>query len=601
VVLFAVHRLIATVLTALPPDAEARYLFTHLRWVFDPLGYAAWIGLAFGAGQLCSMFFRSGVLAAALGVVLASLLLVWAVLMHMLAIGFWWSVAPLIVAMFAATWLRANGWMLERNHARAWLPTLLALAVPTLSILAAVPVYRVWEIPDPKVDLAIAAPTPPSAAANEAARLFLLACERLPLRTEPYSLVPLDDPGNAEPTAAERQWLQENEAALNETLDALAALPADATIQAGTPRSVINWPRLATMIVRSGQIAETAGDLDVAWRRYQAVLKLARFLRRDNGAVGEVTGSDLERAALTQFPRCGARKGQTLERIHTALDEVSQLERHDEPLADVVRRDYADNLEVLNEAQAHPDEWGREAVLMARYAPWEFTRARRLLKLKAGLRLHAAQQLDMGLSWQAAQVIPATIVDAAQFSTTTWLFHDLPDLTSNRRLALCYRRGTQLALVAEAYRVEHGQLPQELSDIQAKHFERAPVDPFYNCPIAWFPWGLRITVRSQNVAKIPAGTPFVYLLGPAKFDNDSLQKPFRLRRQSADDPIVRVEASSMQGGLGAPAAAGPAGPITHPSMGMAAGALLPAAAASVPSFDQPAESLEGLAFPVPGE
>ncbi|MGH7134228.1 MAG: hypothetical protein ACREHD_00725, partial [Pirellulales bacterium] len=135
-VLLAAHELAAILLKGLLPDEnEARKLWDELGWIFDVGGLAVWIGLSFGAGQLCSMFFRSGVLAAALGVVVAGVLAGWAVLMHRLEIALWWSTAPLIVAMFAATWLRAEAWILERNSVRAWLPPVAMLAAPTCVIL----------------------------------------------------------------------------------------------------------------------------------------------------------------------------------------------------------------------------------------------------------------------------------------------------------------------------------------------------------------------------------------------------------------------------------------------------------------------------------
>jgi hypothetical protein len=189
----------------------------------------------------------------------------------------------------------------------------------------------------------------------------------------------------------------------------------------------------------------------------------------------------------------------------------------------------------------------------------------------------------------------------------------LGDFTNNRGWTLCHRGGTQLALAAEAYRLEHGELPRELSDLQGKYFEKLPVDPFYNSQFVWFPWGLRSTVRLQNVSRLPAGTPFVYTSGTVKVDNELWIKIDRLRRRSADDPLVHPEESSRPGGAATPAA-GLATPFAGSMMGMP-GAGSPAATvsaaplpeappaaaipASLPTADEPAESLPGLAFPIP--
>ena len=59
-----------------------------------------------------------------------------------------WSVLPIPLALLLATRLRARDWLLERNTIRAWFWPVLAIIVPLACILTAVPLYRIYQIPD---------------------------------------------------------------------------------------------------------------------------------------------------------------------------------------------------------------------------------------------------------------------------------------------------------------------------------------------------------------------------------------------------------------------------------------------------------------------
>lgn len=578
-----------------------------IHWLTGIGGYLVWVSLAFASGQFCSMFLRSGLLAAVCSVALAGVLLGWAALMQVLAIGWWWSVAPLALALFAATWLRSTGWMLERKQWRAWLPPVLTIVLPAVSLLAIVPAYRVWEIPEAKIDLAGRAASPPGEESKQAARRLLALFATLPLRQIEIEPSLQHRSYEARLSSEERRWLKENEAALSETIDALLQLPAGATIEAAKPRAPVEWNPLTVMMLRSGQMAADQGRLDDAWRRYRAVLKLARFVRRDNGAIGEILGGQMEQQAAMQLIRWGAKPGQTVEPLQAASETLRQLEQQDPPLAEIARRDYQECLELINRMQASPDEWGAENVLAARWAPWEFTRARRLLKYEASIRVLQAQAADAALSGRASPAtsseLVADLANARLLGRTT-LYLDTMDLTRNRQDALCYRRAAQLALAAEAWRLEHDKMPEKLSDLEGVYFDKLPVDPFDNQPYEWLPWGLRAPVRSQNAGKIPAGTPLVYSAGPeAGFARDRALNTLKdLRRRSANDPIVRQETLPAQGetvGL-------PGGEPGDGTQQTAADVSAGGDAASMPAQSESfaAESvqvLEGFAFPIPSK
>jgi hypothetical protein len=108
------------------------------------LGYVV---LGTAAGQLFSMFLRSGFLAAVFSVLLTSVLCGWCALMTCWGVNWLWSVLPIPLALLLATRLRTPYWLLERNTLRAWLPAALAIVIPTVVILTAVLCYRVYYIP----------------------------------------------------------------------------------------------------------------------------------------------------------------------------------------------------------------------------------------------------------------------------------------------------------------------------------------------------------------------------------------------------------------------------------------------------------------------
>ena len=60
---------------------------------------AGYVVVAYACGQLCSMVFRSGILAATFGVFLTGLLCGWAAFMHWLGMSWLWTVAPLAVGL----------------------------------------------------------------------------------------------------------------------------------------------------------------------------------------------------------------------------------------------------------------------------------------------------------------------------------------------------------------------------------------------------------------------------------------------------------------------------------------------------------------------
>jgi hypothetical protein len=524
---FALSWFAVDIVTAAPGD----HAWT-IQWLSGLAGFVVWLSLAFGAGQLCSMFFRSGLLAAVFGAILAGALLGWAALMQVLSIGWWWSVAPLAVALFAATWLRSDGWVLDRRDIRSWLPSVLVLAVPVLALLTAVPVYRVFQIPMAEEFQGRSQPAA-SAEANGAVGRLFARYEQLALtRTTKLQTVSDDCPPE------ERQWLTENQNALDALVEASLHLPADAAAERILTTTATTWQQMATTMIWYGQIAEADGELDEAWTRYHAAIGLARVVRRNSVVLGDVWGNAMERTALSQLIRWGARKGQASERLRVALAALEQLDATEGPLADVVWREYQGNLARIDELQSQPNPDDALYGLAAKWAPWEFTRARRLLRYVASLDMQDTRAADTAFAARGrppvvsrADIDPARVYLLLQTTLLPGL-NPIDGVIGTRCWTLCYRRATRLALAAESWRLEHGDMPERLEDLEQI---RGPsqIDPYTARPFLWFPRGLRSSIRSANAFHIPAKTPLLYSPAETSSAESDLNHLNALRRPGA--------------------------------------------------------------------
>jgi ABC-type transport system involved in multi-copper enzyme maturation permease subunit len=108
------------------------------------LGYAT---VSYAAGQWTSMLIRSGIIAAVAGVVLSVLLCGWVLLMDAMHVSWLWSVAPIPLALIGATWLRSPDWIGENRRWSARGRAAAAVLLPAIALLAAVPIFRVHQIP----------------------------------------------------------------------------------------------------------------------------------------------------------------------------------------------------------------------------------------------------------------------------------------------------------------------------------------------------------------------------------------------------------------------------------------------------------------------
>ena len=292
---------------------------------------------AFACGQLASMFLRSGILAGFIGLVLSFILYGWAQLMQLYEISWLWTLCPIPVVLLCVTWLRTPDWLLERNTCRGWLRVAAAIALPIAALLFAVPMYRIYQIPDfspgfPSLGFSPAGFSPdkfarsiePTDAAKDTAETYRLAA----------GLLAWDQSDDwAKLSNAEKQdWLKENAKPMALLLEASKRPDcAFSDVRDGDRTFAQDAYRLQVLLERSAQDLEATGKLDEAWTRYFAALRFAGHLRQGTGLHFWHFANSLEDGIYRDLPDWAAHTGQTRERILTAIKQLDELEAEAAP------------------------------------------------------------------------------------------------------------------------------------------------------------------------------------------------------------------------------------------------------------------------------
>ncbi len=514
---------------------ELDRLARHLPLYWQPshfsvmLGDAAQVGfflssvaLGYAAGQLCSMFFRSGLLAVVFGLMLSLVLCIWAGLMWWWEVPLVWSVAPIPWFLLLATWLRTPGWLLQRNRARAWLRPALALAVPAVLLLVGVPRFRAYQIPyvDPgfSPEEFAQAITPEEEETSEMYRRALDRYVSFPL--EPLvngeQQEPKPDP-YPELTDREKTWVESNGEAMALAMQASRREACNFTAPGGLldPKQTQAGRRypgtLARLLVVSGRQFQSEGKLDAAWKRYLAALRISAQLRHRASRPG--SGDFLEQLVYRALPFWAGAADQTPERIRRAIRELENLQRNLPSRTEAIKSDYLFARDVLAgdpEALAATKMGKRTMIkrmLWARWMPWEHARAVRLLNRQTTYALqvisHAEEASASGQRiprwddrylpsrwesydhWEPWYALRKQVREGYGYSDSLFrsVIRDFLRIETSRRAG-------KLQLALEAWRIEHGQLPDTLDQLVGAYLDRLPIDPGSGEPFRYFREGL---------------------------------------------------------------------------------------------------------------
>ena len=171
---------------------------------------------------------------------------------------------------------------MERNKWRGWLRIGVALLVPVAAILIAVPLYRIYQIPDAEVSLGFSAekhfaPIEPTDAAKETADMYRRAADAV-------EWMDWEEWGKLS-NAHRQDWINANERALNLFLQASQRRSAQLSMCMTMIAHFANKCIVSSFYCRGGaRLLEDAGKLDEALARYFAALRFTDHLRQRSGS-----------------------------------------------------------------------------------------------------------------------------------------------------------------------------------------------------------------------------------------------------------------------------------------------------------------------------
>lgn len=538
-ILFGVTLGIVALGTTLVNDAhkpgDETWSLRYWLTVVIPLYWTSQV-LLFSAGQLCSMLFRGGLLAGFFGLVLSGLLVWWALTMFEFEASWLWSVAPVLVAMFLATWLRTPAWLLERNGWRPWLPVALTLGLPTIALLVAVPVYRVYQIPLKDPGFSVSEFSLPITAEQKAtADMYRRALDLIqPLgkaaerdETKPKLWQP------PRLTAEKIRWVQRNQESLDLAMEASAR---DGCVFEDYSGGIINslgyyslGGILSSLLVTKARILQSQGDLDGAFEYYRATIRFANHLRRRGWRYNWGDAVAVESGAYWYLPSWAAAEGQTPERVRSAIAELENLAHNARPMTDLVKAEYVQTWRILtadsdslNDLPLGEQEL-RQLVLAQHLAPWELARARRLLNVITAESLHdisfaqRAQRNDIPFQFFSYE---SALDNHRHWMGSTWYlnhyyYYDQRWAIGTMQRAVVRRRATVVLMALAAWRQDHGTLPHTLKQLVGQYFDRLPLDPYITKPFGYRREGFPTPIHfaQPKFVAIPADWPLIWSVG----------------------------------------------------------------------------------------
>ena len=531
--------------------------------------------LAYAAGQACSLFFRSPVLAVVGTAFSAGVLAFWVILMHAARISWWWSVLPIPAVLLVATWRRAPDWMLERGDwASRWLLASV-LVIPAATLVAAVILVRLVEIPrvEPGFDVAEYL-KPLTAEQQETLQLYAQAARQFSAGkrvAEPTAGASWSQVISSEPTLDEqRRWEAANEATVALLLQAsrrppcgmwdpvhgqrrlegqvVALLPSLPGFGYEDPPEG-HFSALDELLLASATVRTADGQLDAAWTRYVAALRLANEYRIRSPEFSWREGDAIEARVYEQLPHWAAHPQQTPERIKAAIRDLEDLARGTPSATSIIKDAYIEAIQPLNGDFRRLEPYEPRDLRMQRLTlallPWETARVRRLASFAAGRQLPRIEALEEAIRrgeptmrrhrgtipgsepcWQVFQQFESWS------ATTLWDLSAYWSLQRTFWLNNCvleqelYRRVVRIRLALLAWRIEHGKFPQKLDDLVGPYLRQLPLNPCCGQPFRYEPqgwprdtcWLLWDKLYGHGVANsfddsivtVAAGSPFLW-------------------------------------------------------------------------------------------
>jgi ABC-type transport system involved in multi-copper enzyme maturation permease subunit len=501
-----------------------RYMWPNL---FQELGFSfGYIVLSICAGQLCSMFFRSGLLAGLFGVILTFVTAAWCYWMHVWEMSLWWSAAPIPIIYLLATWLRTPDWLLDRGGVRGWWKPVMLLCVSATLLIAAVGYNRATGIPavDPGFSLSeYERPRTP----EEQNTLDLL-------KQAGKQYVPLPIPQIATEPQKEEEEKSEDELGFYPPI-APPPLTADEIAEVKANRKIIpllleisnrkdwnlrdpsfniwKYGHLVNLLIDSARITQADGKLDAALEQYMAAIRIA--VRLDNKTTNQ---GNFERRIYLLLPYWAAEPNQTPKRIKTAIDQLEKITPEIPTGKLFVEIGYLSVKTQLSQGfiETNKDDRKRKDNYLPffwRIIPWERARAMRELNVITHYALKLLSEAEAEAQDNNKCIATYSLQERRNYElarNSEYVLREdinIPTLYSgpqgkwmvNHYAAMVNRhRATMIVLALRAWKIEHGEFPKTLDKLVGPYFDRLPNDPYSGDSYRYYPEGLRIPLEEIN-------------------------------------------------------------------------------------------------------
>jgi len=479
--------------------------------------------LMFAAGQVCSIFIRSGIVAIFSAVLCSVVLFGWTMFLNEL--GVWWVVSslPLPFIFCWVTWLYAPKWIQERTAWRVRIATAASLVVPLLGVVGVTAVYRVYEIPAiaTTFDTSIVT-TPVSAEAKKTAQMYAEASSLLQHK------VRAGVNGRNTISSRDAEWQRGIELFVSASNHKECHFPSFTDPPGDTVRNYHLGELIQAVVTEARQLTDE-GKLDASAQLYEAILRyLSHLYQQRSAALYGSIGGHAESVLWEELPPWAADLGQNPQRILGMLKRIQKFDIHNSPdwrLA-LLEENVMDHRIAAMENHALTDYYGMDRrgtivfKLIGTLMPWERWRVARLADVLTETEL---MRLELPSTRLANRRFPYSLPPEAEFTLTTragarivvgqeqlraW-DRTTPFLQSVSGIATSYRVfdriraqrpavQTQLALIA--WRLQHEQLPQSLEQLNGSPFATLPVDAYTGRPFVYFPQGV-----AEEVWDVPFG------------------------------------------------------------------------------------------------
>lgn len=476
---------------------------------------------AYATGQLCSLFFRSGVIGLFLGLTASVIAGSWIGILEHLAIPRSVSALPWIVGACWASWYRAPAWLAERDGRAGWTRPCSITAAALVGSLAAVAAYRVVEIPRVAADQRPDAARPKSDVLSYAAPYV-----------DAVELATARETGGAYLAASELArnwpWHKKRRGELPSPLQQFLTATGGPTCRfefvstrAGTGH-LQRLVDLASRLAELGRAAEQAGDAETSRDYDMACLRFSRHLWQSGEIEAGPAAAKIEEESMNRLLAWAARQ--------TNPDDVGRLRRDvawsreamlsGERLAFATVREQFSALldadDVGSSAYDAPEAASRRVL---RWLPWERWRWERIAAYARTAQWNGLRRMtSVRDGWE----LTARQADAREGldEVRDWASRSVPwpyagvriDAWSER---LVRQRGLEVRLALLQWRLVHGDWPTSLLELSAAAGQGESLAKD-DCQLFWFQRAgssLPLEIRSDSTPQstsLPPSTPFLW-------------------------------------------------------------------------------------------